>query len=150
LDVKYDVPTQHWLLRHAYYSQHAGYAHYAPYFGKAYASVVYPERLGGYPRAYVAGYKHANYASLSACDEGGWNGADWCSPDTHSRVAVSANANLGSRAHHTPLQDCMPSTNPLYSDGGLECYWTEQRFKGWQAAIPDAGPYSTKLADFGF
>jgi hypothetical protein len=63
LEVYYSSATAHWILHGAKYSQHSGYGDYYRYpSASSYpTSLYYPARLGGYPRAYVAQGKHANY-----------------------------------------------------------------------------------------
>jgi hypothetical protein len=112
---------------------------------------VYPGRKGGYPRSYVAYNKHANYGSEAACDSGGAFGFDNCLIDSYARVEAGAQLDIGSRAVHTPQQDCMPSSHPVYSQTGeIECYWTGSRFGGWIGAQPDAPGYSGRLSYWGF
>ena len=59
--------------------------------------------------------------------------------------------NIGSRSIHTPQQDCLPSSHPIYSQTGeIECYWTGARFGGWIGTLPDASGYSDRLSHWGF
>jgi hypothetical protein len=77
--------------------------------------------------------------------------ADWCSPNSFARLPAPTSKNIGDRFFHTPAQDCMPSTNPVYSGNGVtECYWTIRRFTGWQGLLPDSDPYQPILLQFGF
>ena len=160
LTVLYDATTQHWVLDRAVYSQHDGYGIYNPGSQGYPTDLVYPSHPGAYPRAYVAEGKHGNYASVSECNLGGMGWSDTCNDDnTAAQVAMygpGGSLNIGSRAIHSASQDCMPSANPsyeYYGSGQLECYWTNQRFRGW---IPtylggdDTDPYSPKLAYNGF
>jgi len=159
LTVLYDFGTQHWVLARALYSQHDGYGIYEQ-GNQGYPDLVYPSHPGAYPRAYVAEGKHANYATASECDAGGFLWSDTCEDvNTAARVETfgsGGSLNLGSRAVHSSGQDCMASANPSfewYGSGRLECYWTDQRFRGWvptYVAGDDTDPYSPKLADNGF
>lgn len=161
LDIRYDASTSHWVLSKAYYSQHESmqtyqYGQCTPYFVGC-SWLLFPDVDGGYPRAYIAEGKHANYASRSECETGSFESTDICvNVNTAARLFVSGATNLGSRAHHTPLQDCMPSQDPsyiYYGWGREECYWTPRRFQGW---IPDwvggsnSTGYTGFLSDFGF
>lgn len=158
LDVRYDIETQHWVLSNAIYSEHDGFGTYSS-FGADYPAVLfYPVKPGGYPRSYVAIGKHANYATVSECNAGGFLGLDDCSnANTASRVAVGVTLNLGSNAHHGGIgQNCVVSLNPsyfYYGSGKTECYWTGARFRGWVPdSVPgdDADPYGPKLLYWGF
>jgi hypothetical protein len=121
LDVSYDWEMQHWILRRAHYSTHTSVHTYNAGSGGYPSLLVYPQSLGGYPRAVVSINKHANSASQSECEAGGYLGTDDCDPDTFARVQAGANLNLGSRGHQ--LLNCVASSNPLYSgNGNLECY----------------------------
>ncbi|HEU5357879.1 MAG TPA: hypothetical protein VFU45_02075 [Gemmatimonadales bacterium] len=157
LDVYYHVTTQHWVLSRAEYSAHDGANVYARGAGEYPTNLEYPTHPGAYPRSWVSEGKHANYAHRSDCTGGGPWGLDTCADNNASaRVSAGAYLNIGSNAHHLSTQDCMPSTNPdyeYYGSGRLECYWTNQRFRGW---IPtwvggsDSDPYSPKLLGHGF
>ena len=58
---------------------------------------------------------------------------------------------MGSRAVHSASQDCIASSNPIYSGNGItECYWTEKRFSGWLGGQPSAGSYNMRLQGLGF
>jgi hypothetical protein len=132
----------------AYYSAHTGYNIYGPGPNGYPSNLEYPAHNGSYPRAYVSGYKHANYDTFDDCMTGGTLGSDWCSPDSFARVAVGAYLNLGSSSTH--LLDCVPSTNPFYENNRDECYWSGSDFGGWQDANPTTSPYGPKLAYWGF
>lgn len=154
-DVSYDFTTQHWVLIRAEYSQHDGTRVYAPTGGNPYPGLQYPTKAGGYPASWVAIGKHANYATVTECND---SFSDYCSgsPVT-ARVNTGANVNIGSRAHHSSGQDCMVATStshPFYGSGKKECYWTGANFTGW---YPDSIPgdrsttaYGPKLASQGF
>lgn len=151
LDVYYDRGTKHWVLDQAIYSQHTGSKAYTRGTGAS-PRIEYPNKTGGSPRAYVAYQKHANYASDSECDAGSILGTDTCNANSYEQVTAGGNVNIRSRAAHTSSQDCMRSTNPLYSGNGVvECYWTSRAFVGWHIGSPASNSeYSGKLASMGF
>lgn len=150
LDLYYNPGTQHWILDQAMYSVHGIYLTYARLFLTYPLTLNYPGKPGGYPRAYVSLKKHANYGSDLECDAGA-AGTDDCRADTFQRVNATKIRNLGSRANHSATQDCLASTNPLYSGNGVtECYWTNRPFGGWQGRTPEASAYSPKLSALGF
>lgn len=153
LDVEYNYATEHWLLNRAAYSQHDSYGWYGlgVDHGDYPHELEYPAHPGSYPRAYVAFHKHANYESIGACNSGGFWGFDVCFADSYERVVVWPWTGLASRAAHTSGQDCMGSSNPIYSGNGeTECYWTIREFGGWQGTYPKSDDYSSKLAEWGF
>lgn len=168
LDVKYDSNTQHWYLVDALYSAHTWHVNFVlqstdsalyvspssdgggPYSGNY---LEYPEKIGGYPVAYVADRKHANYPTRSYCNgPGGLGGADQCDlPRTTTRIEVSQAGNIGSR--FSPIIDCVASqstSHPAVGSGRQECYWTIRDFRGWfptAAGGGSASSYSQILAD---
>jgi hypothetical protein len=157
LTVHYDYDNQHWVLSSAKYSQHESYGIYARGAGSYPTQLYYPSHPGAYPRAYVAQGKHGNYNSVSDCNSGGTLGSDDCTNvNTAARLPGGGQLNLGSRAHHTSAQDCMPSADPsyiYYGSGRLECYWTTENFRGWiptSVGGADSDPYSTRLQAEGF
>jgi hypothetical protein len=79
-------------------------------------------------------------------------GTDTCNASSYQYVTAGYNVNIRSRAVHTGLQDCMPSSNPIYADNGVtECYWTSRPFVGWHIGSPASNSeYSGKLAAMGF
>jgi hypothetical protein len=147
LDVYYHSSSRHWVLHQAVYSAHGVYNLY-PRFLAAYPSMNFPERKGGYPKAFLALRKHALYRSDTECDDGEL-GLDECKADRFERIAASSTLNLGSRGSHTAAQDCVRSTI-LTASTALECYWTPRPFGGWQGRNPKAGAYSSVLGFFGF
>jgi hypothetical protein len=151
LDVEYNSETEHWVLKQAAYSEHNGHGLFV-WRSKPYPTELeYPTHPGAHPRAYVAHNKHANYESFQACDSGGTFGFDMCFQDSYERVVVWPWTGLASRAAHTSGQDCMASSNPIYSSNGeTECYWTVKEFGGWQGVYPKAGDYSSRLGQWGF
>ena len=150
LDVEFDASTSHWVLKRAELSAHTEYNLYTIH-EYPYPNLHYPERVGGYPRVWVAFSKHANYSSDRECDNGGTFDADTCISDTLVRVAAGGSLDVGSRAVHSAAQDCVASSNPLYSTNGVtECYWTNRPFTGWQGMTPSSPSYSSRLSHFGF
>jgi hypothetical protein len=156
LQVYYNSETENWVLGRAYYSQHTSYGIYKQGLNGYPAALYYPAHLGAYPRSYVALGKHANYNSVSACNNGAFAASDDCSSvDTSERVHVSAAYNIGSSAVH--LIDCVPSRDPsftYYGSGRQECYWSSGEFRGWiptsvggSSATPG---YGARLTSFGF
>ncbi len=113
LDLYYNSSTQHWLLDNAAYSAHTSFNNFVRGTGAYPTALEYPAKLGGYPRAYVSQGKHANYGSQSSCNGGGFLSSDDCRlVNTSVRLYAGSNVNIGSRASHTLLQDCMTSSNP--------------------------------------
>lgn len=141
LDVYYN--GVHWVLDTARYSAHGDLNVYGR-GTQAYPTILtHPSHPGAYPRTWVSYGKHANYATDALCDAGGFLGYDTCISDTSVRLSAGGNLNVGSRLHHTSSQDCMPSSDPIYSGNGVtECYWTERPFSGWTGLIPTAAAYS--------
>lgn len=157
LEVKYHPASSHWVLTRAMYSEHESYGVYESGLDGYPSVLTYPERLGGYPRVYLAEGKHAGYATRNECNEGGFWGVDTCvDVNTALRVVAGAQLNLGSRASHTTDQDCTASASTsyeYYGSGRLECYWTSQSFRGWIPAYIGGGAaaaYSPRLLDQGF
>lgn len=168
LDVRYNSATSHWYLLGAKYSAHTWHVDFSlrstdstlfvsyssdgggPFSGNV---LEYPDRRGGFPVAYVADRKHANYPSTSYCNgPGGLGGADQCDlPRTTTRLEVSQSSNIGSRG--VPLIDCVGPQSPSHPAAGLgreECYWTVRAFRGWFPAAAGGGSasaYSGILAD---
>jgi hypothetical protein len=147
LDLYYSSGSRHWVLHQAIYSAHGVYNLY-PRFLSAYPSMNFPDRKGGYPRAFLALRKHALYRSNTECDDGEL-GLDECRADTFQRIATGAARNIGSRSRHLPSQDCVRSA-VFTTSSTTECYWTVRAFGGWQGKSPRAGPYSSILSTFGF
>ncbi|MBA3260639.1 MAG: hypothetical protein H0T68_14385 [Gemmatimonadales bacterium] len=147
LDVSYNGTSRHWVLHLAIFSAHGVYNVY-PRFFSAYPSMNFPDKKGGYPKAFVALRKHALYRSDTECDDGEL-GLDECKADTYQRIAAGRALGIGSRGRHTEAQDCVQST-VFPSSTVRECYWTVREFGGWQAKSPKAGAYSSILGFFGF
>jgi hypothetical protein len=174
LDISYDSTSKHWYLADAKYSAHTWHVDFnRSKSGWLYVSpssdgggnhlprnfMEYPDGvIGGYPRAYAADGKHANYPTVDYCNgPGGWNAADDCDgPRLTQRFNVTTSNNIGSRTQ--PFINCVTtqrSDHPDYSSGHSQCYWNNsQRFTGWFAPNPNQGdsePYGQILADhFGF
>lgn len=158
LDVTYNSTTKHWVLKTAHYSAHTSTLVYDGVTGRKNTNyrLEYPHQPQGYPRAWVAIAKHANYATRAECEAGNF-GYDYCDRNNAAaRVAAGGWLNIGSRARHTAAQDSTLSVNPnyvYYGRGRYEAYWTTKDFAGW---VPNSvsgarsSPYSTKLAAFGF
>jgi hypothetical protein len=155
LTVYYNYETEHWVLGEAAYSAHGEYNEYTR-GNKAYPPLLtYPDRKGGYPRAWVSMGKHANYATRASCNSGGVLGTDDCSANNAAvRLEWSAYWNLGSSSH--PRIDCVVSRDPsyeYYGSGRQECFWTGSDFAGW---VPDnvggdrASSYGPQLTTAGF
>ena len=138
LDVGYITSTSHWVLERAWYSAHGNFIE-LPGTGKKYfhtvgnVSLFYPTKKQGFPRSYVARGKHANYASIEQCEEGGVGASDTCDEvDTASRVTVIESRNIGKRS--LQLLNCVVSQNPsyqYYGSGRQECLWSSGPFRGW-------------------
>jgi hypothetical protein len=134
--INYNYATRHWLLYKAAYSVHGNW-NMSTDDGRGYApNVEYPARLGGYPLAWIAEQKHANYFHKRDCNAGGFWGSDDCNEDdTQARVPWSDYWNIGSQAH--PFINQVTSRDPsyeYYGQGRTECFWTDKAFRGW---VPD-------------
>lgn len=158
LQVYYDAETRHWVLDRAFLSAHGAVAEYSRGDDAYPSAFAYPAKPGGYPRIWLSEGKHANYSAQFECNLGGFFGADTCERNnTSTRFYFGGDARgLGSRSLHTPAQDCKQSVNPsyiYYGSGRIECFWTNQRFRGWIPASvggADSDAYSAVLASIGF
>ncbi len=97
------------------------------------------------PRIWVSRNKHANYRTLSACNNGGvlLGLFETCnsSPGDAGRFLIWSDHNIGSAHHH--LRDCVYSTN---TGGEVECFWSGTYFGGCQLdPSSTAPPYSPFL-----
>jgi len=73
---------------------------------------------------------------------------------------IRADANLGNNWHTYPatpgiLKNCIPSRNPLYQNGTVECFWAGSQyafFAGWHPDVGQAkaSPYGNALYFYGF
>ncbi len=154
LVVRYNWATSHWVLKVAYLSAHGGYG-FASSVWSDYSSVAameYSGRAGGYPRVWVAQFKHANYVSRSACKKGGFLNVDNCdtySSSTKWRFPVVEHHNIGSNA--VKLKNCVYAEYRI--SPSTECLWaTTGRFRGWAGGAYGDGsdPYGLRLKDFQF
>jgi hypothetical protein len=87
-----------------------------------------------YPRVWVAKGKHANYNSLTSCNNGAYY-SDSCTGNLdYGRVKVYKSHNIGGYNTSGKRLNCVPSQNKLYYlNGRLECFLTAgSLFKGWQ------------------
>lgn len=171
LDVKYNPTTQHWFLVGAKYSAHEWHVNFIlqadstlatlPEVFPTFSAIMeYPDKRGGFPRAYAADRKHANYPTRAFCDFHGGvkhglnTGSDVCSlPRYLQRLEVPVVGNIGSRSHQ--FVNCVETQrldHPNYGSSLQECYWSGWSiFKGWFNAGSGASAYGILLYDhFGF
>lgn len=174
LDIRYNATSQHWYVAGALYSAHEWHVDFqlltdstlrsVPESWPSYAAdVEYIDKRGGYPRAYVADRKHANYPTRQFCndhggvDQGVNSASDSCTlPRTLERLEVSMAQNIGSRAY--PFINCVATQrldHPSYGGGKQECYWSSwANFAGWfntSGGGGSADPYGIHLYNyFGF
>ena len=167
-EVAFDSVTGHWLLERMYRSAHYN----SPVDNSAWLNAeswTYPAKAQWYPLVYTAIGKHANYPSVSSCEElqqvwilmiPWWYQRDDCSYASfkESRVSVLTSRNLGSRAYpaaDVPISPddqytCVRSTDRFAGNGRQECFWkTAHVFRGWQDAAGVTG-YGDILMDRGF
>ena len=155
LYVRYNPATSHWILKASHLSEHTVYGYNGSNLNDIddYATGEYPGRKGGFPRVWVAKFKHANYGSRMKCLAGGFGGLDVCDTYSYShkwRYPVVESRNIGSSS--VKLNDCEYSD---YAPGPeIECLWdTTSRFQGWMYVVDPnhgAGPYGTRLQTFDF
>jgi hypothetical protein len=161
LDTYFNPSTGHWLVDHAWYSHHGSYNEFGKLPSKPYPlALSYPVKKGGYPLAWVARSKHANYPSQSACNAGGGGGSlgsfffpfdDCTGNNSVVRLDALGNRNLGSNGHR--LIDCVSSVNPFYQDPPhpQECFWSASKFYGWDIDhSTDSEGYGGQMRSFGF
>lgn len=115
----------------------------------------------GRPNVWVAEDKHGNYRTQGACDAGAFY-TDNCdrNQDNGWTLLLPSTANLGQSylpflgASNSAVtsRDLARGGHPEY--GGVEYYWTSDRFHGWYTGpfATDAGasPYRDPLILFGF
>lgn len=141
-----------WELASATLSAHWGTAQDATGIYSADA-LEYSDNYKGRPRIWAARSKHGNYRSKAVCDDGGFLFTDTCDdnqPETGS-LFVASDRNLGNffwGASPVRLKDCTRSVVNTYP--GTECFWTNDRFQGWQGRTPDSSGYKTSLSFFYF
>ncbi len=144
--VQYNPSTQHWEVRDAYLSAHAGKPTVSSEYVRLRDNLEYPTRYLAYPRVWVSRGKHANYKSRSDCNSGAF-GFDSCSDNvTVGRLRVYRGRNAGS-LFLDRFPNGVASANPLYSNNyRLEYFYTQQEFKGWQVTSESGGsPYTDML-----
>lgn len=169
--MKYNPTTQHWFLAGAKYSAHEWHVNYVlkadstlatipEVFPTFSATMEYPDKLGGFPRAYAADRKHANYPTRAFCDAHGGvkhglnTGSDTCDlPRYLQRLEVPVEGNIGSRNHQ--FFNCVGTQradHPNFGTSLEECYWSSWAiFHGWFNAGSGASAYGILLCDhFGF
>lgn len=132
IGLQYNKFTQHWEVRDAYLSAHAGaQTNSSDYVVRT--NLEYPTWPLTYPRIWISRGKHANYISRDACNRGAL-GFDTCSDNQPlGRMKIYKARNAGS-----PFLDRFPSgvasRNAMYSQNGqLEYFYNRRNFKGWQA-----------------
>jgi hypothetical protein len=155
LYVRYNAATQHWVLKAAHLSHHTTYGYEGSNFTNpnSSASMEYSGRAGGYPRVWVAKFKHANYSTRSNCTSGGFGGLDHCDTYQYSakwRFPVYSHHNVGS--YSTQFLNCVQAE--FRTGDHAECMWaTTGKFRGWlYHPDPQAGgtQHGSKLQEFGF
>lgn len=173
LVVVYDHDTPHWSTKGAVLSAHEWHVpmitvpgdtvpkSFPP--GDAGIRFTWPDRVGGFPRLFVADGKHANYPTQQYCKDHGSmipiiqviSDTDECTnPRSLVRLEVAPSANVGSST--VKLIDCVVSGNPSHPVYALqqdECYWTPgRRFHGWYYVTNGnfGGVYGDVLLSFGF
>jgi hypothetical protein len=119
--------------------------------------------LGPFPRIWSSLGKHANYRNRAACESGA-DLQDSCSGDfVGVQILAASSRNLGNY-YHVPVatrtsatwrQNCTLWTGSTYVYGyfrtAQECFWTDDRFSGWDPLRPDAvTPYKRIFEIFGF
>jgi hypothetical protein len=150
LVVEYDADLRHWYLKDAVLSAHDWHVEMTTTWPDTVPKTVgnhhtgvgfeWPDRVGGYPRIWIADGKHANYPTKRYCDDHGGmflgviQKTDQCaSPRYTERFSVDFNQNVGSDA--TRLIDCVTTQNPAHPAYAMqiqECYWSGSRhFYGW-------------------
>jgi hypothetical protein len=108
--------------------------------------LFWADNYGGRPLIWASKWKHANYSSKGSC-----NGkpTDTCNGNVPEPfpLEVLPNRSLGLSWGRT-LLDCKTSQMPEL--WGEECYWTANKFRGWNGLSPDAGGYKKALEYFNF
>jgi len=119
--------------------------------------------VGPGPRIWSSLGKHANYRNRAACESGATY-QDSCGGDyVGGKIFAPAYRNVGnfyhlpaaSRTTATQLLNCTLWSGSTYVYGyfrnGQECFWTDDRFSGWDPMKPDdATPYRRIFEIFGF
>ena len=111
------------------------------------SDMFWADEYAGRPLIWVSEGKHANYKSRASCNGKPW---DTCSGNVREPfpLEVLRHRHLG-LSWGNVLMDCV-SSHGHGPQPGQECYWTANRFRGWQDLTPDAGGYKESLAFFGF
>jgi len=161
VDLRYNAPTDHYVLQRAFMSAHYGSGSSTDYSTNLdYTQLEFPEKYQGYPRVWVALGKHANYPTQGLCNAGAIFGTDTCTDNTaENQMEFIWSRNVGSPSNH--MLNCTPAKPEMqYFRPGTECYWDAydpnqqpppKRFFGWwwqDGANPYAGganPYGIPL-----
>lgn len=98
------------------------------------------DAYGGRPLIWVSKWKHANYKSHSSCSDKPHDNCSGNSPEPYP-VWAGPDRQLGLSWGNT-LLNCVES---IGFHPGEECYWVEQKFRGWNADSPAAGSYRKAL-----
>lgn len=108
--------------------------------------LFWADNYAGRPLIWASKWKHANYKSKGSCDG---RPHDTCSGNVREPfpLEVLPNRSLGLSWGRT-LLDCRMSEMPEL--WGEECYWTANKFRGWNGLSPDAGGYKHALEYFNF
>ena len=151
VDVVYNDATQRWVFNSMFTS-----AHYTTlndrsartYYRTLRNEIQWEQQIGGAPRVWVALYKHANYPSVARCQNGDL--ADNCEGNAvETKVRTGSPYNLGSvQANFINPGSCVAGGALVQyypSDYRIECYWTSNRFAGWDKFGPGVTPYRTEL-----
>lgn len=149
VDIRFDSTTSHWVNFRTYFSAHWMTAEDRSRW-RVMDRLEFPDqRMGGYPRVYVAQGKHGNYPTRRDCNDDGGR-ADDCSSGNlarETRVRMSRGFNVGSAQVNFLGSGTCVGGGALYSTYpelyGTECYWVEgRRFQGWvRDRLPDTRDY---------
>jgi hypothetical protein len=147
VDVVYNEATQHWATKQVFTSAHWDTFGDQSRWTRA-RNLQWADKVGGYPKIYVALYKHANYPSRSTC-EGSYLPDNCMNITIQTRVRAAPLYNLGSRQHNLINQgSCVMGGELLQYYPELyrqECYWTYDNFRGWDRYDPGVTGYRTSL-----
>jgi len=161
VDLRYNAPTDHYVLQRAFMSAHYGTGSFTDYSTNLdYTWLEFPDKPQGYPRVWVAHGKHGNYPRQGLCNSGALFGTDTCEDNTSEyRMDFVWNRNVGSPGYHM-LNCTLAKPEMQYFRPGTECYWDAydpnqqpppKRFFGWwwqEGANPYAGgstPYGVMI-----
>jgi len=160
LTVSYNTTTHHWVLIDSWLSAHVcpsqsfdctSWEGLGDSQSWGVQGFEYPSgRPLSYPRVYLSLEKHANYRTAAACAAGAFLNGDSCDAVADlGRFFVVRGHNIGSQ--HAPLIDCVASTQAdtsIYH--GTECFWSGDKFRGWQVGAAGASPYAAPLTSVVF